>query len=95
MQSVLSNKGIYSVIDLEGEIDESCAPQLRNDLDSKINLTGKNVVFDFKRVSFMDSTGIGVLLGRYKKLKSMGKNVYIAHPHNHIDKIMSMSGMYT
>ena len=43
----------------------------------------------------MDSTGIGMLLGRYKKLKAMGKNIYIANPHSHIDRIMSMSGMYT
>ncbi|MDE6549892.1 MAG: STAS domain-containing protein [Clostridia bacterium] len=95
MQSIISSKGIYTVISLRGELDESCAAALRNQLDSQLCNTGNNVVFDFGEVSFMDSTGIGMLLGRYKKLKAMGKNVYIANPHSHIDRIISMSGMYT
>ncbi|MCI8326083.1 MAG: STAS domain-containing protein [Clostridia bacterium] len=95
MQSIISSKGIYTVITLRGELDESCASALRTQLDAQLSHTGNNVVFDFQDVSFMDSTGIGMLLGRYKKLKAMGKNIYIANPHSHIDRIMSMSGMYT
>ena len=44
--------------------------------------------------SFMDSTGIGVLLGRYKILHNRNKNIYISNPSNAIEKIFRMSGIY-
>ena len=42
----------------------------------------------------MDSTGIGMLIGRYKKLKSKGVPIYIQNPSNEADKILEISGLY-
>jgi len=45
-------------------------------------------------LTFMDSTGIGVLIGRYKKLKNMKIPTYIENPSFSVDKVFSVSGIY-
>ncbi|MCX4362428.1 MAG: STAS domain-containing protein, partial [Clostridia bacterium] len=52
-------------------------------------------VFDFSGLSFMDSTGIGMLLGRYKRLKQLGVPIYISNARGHVDFILSTAGIYT
>ena len=52
-------------------------------------------IFDFSGVSFMDSTGIGMLLGRYKNLKQLGVPIYISNARGHVDFILSTAGIYT
>ena len=52
-------------------------------------------MFDLGNVSFMDSTGIGFLIGRYKKLMRYGIPMYITNPNLTADKILSLSGVYT
>lgn len=80
---------------LFGELDECSSDYVRNVIDTAITTTRYNaVVFDMMGVRFMDSTGIGVLLGRYKILKRLDINVYITNCSAHVDKILSMSGIY-
>lgn len=83
-------------IALEGEMDEHTAKDARMKADDVIdrNPFVSHVVFDLKRVAFMDSTGIGFLIGRYKKLKRLGVAAYIAEPNATADKILLMSGVY-
>ena len=52
-----------------------------------------NVVFDFENTRFMDSSGIGVIMGRYKKVSCFGGKVYAIHTNERIKKIMRMSGL--
>lgn len=82
-------------IALFGELDECSSDYVRNSIDGAI-VNGKfqAVVFDMMGVRFMDSTGIGVLLGRYKILKRLDITVYITNCSVHVDKILSMSGIY-
>ena len=69
---------------------------MRKKLDWAIDLAVvQNFIFDFSGVTFMDSTGIGVLLGRYKKLKAKGMYVHITGASGHIDKILNTAGIYT
>ena len=72
------NLYIYSY----GELDEYTADKARREIDKIIedNAPSKSVIFDFANLSFMDSTGIGVLLGRYKKIKKIGSKAYISRP---------------
>ncbi|MBE5742212.1 MAG: STAS domain-containing protein [Clostridiales bacterium] len=81
---------------LIGELDEHSAKNARYELDEIIdkNLSAKFFIFDFSKTSFMDSTGIGVLLGRYKKLKKMGIAPYVSNPNFSINKILQISGIY-
>ena len=54
----------------------------------------KNIVFDFDGMTFMDSSGIGMVMGRYKKMGYLGGNVYVTGVGKGIDRIFSMSGLY-
>ncbi|MCL1944792.1 MAG: anti-sigma factor antagonist [Firmicutes bacterium] len=82
-------------IQLNGELDEYTANITRNYMDSMISTDGwQQVVLQLQDLSFMDSTGIGVLLGRYKKLKTRGCNAYISSPSSQVDKLLQLSGVY-
>jgi stage II sporulation protein AA (anti-sigma F factor antagonist) len=79
-----------------GELDEYSSTITRSKVDKIIDLVKQNqsVVFDFSKTTFMDSTGIGVLLGRYKKLKKLGLKGYVSNPSFQVDKILQISGIY-
>lgn len=84
------------IIAVRGEIDEHSAKRARLETDKLIDesLGAALAVFDLSDVSFMDSTGIGFLIGRYKKLKRLGMDAYISSPNPDADKILLMSGIY-
>ena len=85
-----------TTIYLYGEIDECSASKIRESIDEiliKPNIK-QRVIFNFSNVSFMDSTGIGMLIGRYKKLKNKGVSILIQNPSNQVDKILEISGLY-
>ena len=52
------------------------------------------MILDFAKVSFMDSTGIGVLLGRYKKVSENGAELCVKNVNRQIDKVFRISGLY-
>lgn len=82
-------------INLVGELDECTADAARKRIDNAIiNTPFDRVIFDMAAVNFMDSTGIGVLLGRYNLLKRMGVMCCICNCSRHIDRILTMSGVY-
>lgn len=84
------------IIVLSGELDESMADYTRKNMDKIILDEGSsNVIFDLSGLSFMDSTGIGVLLGRYKIIKKLGGNAMITGANKQIDRVLTMSGLYT
>jgi len=76
-----------------GELDEYSADYARTILDDLFqNNNFSQIVIDLSDLQFMDSTGIGVLIGRYKKLKD--KPIYIMNPNKHVEKIFKMSGLF-
>ena len=79
---------------LSGEIDHHCAQPMRAEIDAKIDdLQPSVLVLDFAGVTFMDSSGIGVLAGRYRKISCFGGKVYVIHANRRIRKILEMSGI--
>ena len=84
------------VVRLDGELDEHTAAQVRQTVDVAIEMCRQRVfIFDFSKLSFMDSTGIGILLGRYKKLKSKGIEPQIYGANRQVDKILQTAGIYS
>ncbi len=81
---------------LIGELDECSASKTRDAIDTLFNdVNGVfKVVFNLSGLTFMDSTGIGMLIGRYKKLKSARVEVYIQNPTPSVEKILQVSGLY-
>lgn len=91
----------YQVIDyclcvkLPEEIDHHHAEVVsemtdRQILQNQVN----NVVFDFEATKFMDSSGIGLLIGRYRKISCFGGKVYCIHVDRQIKRMLYLSGVY-
>lgn len=93
IESKLFNKTLY--VALSGELDEHTADYIRGEFDRLITVTDMmRVVVDMSELSFMDSTGIGMMIGRFKKLKNRSIPLLIANPSAAADKIFKMTGLY-
>ena len=84
------------VISLDGELDEFSASSAKDILDRLIldNINAKKIIFDLSEITFMDSTGIGLLIGRYKKIKQFDKQVYISGATVAAEKVLQLAGLY-
>ena len=80
---------------LSGELDEHSAQHTRIKLDEIFQSEGfRQIIIDLSELEFMDSTGIGVLIGRYKKMKDKSIPIYICNPSLHAERIFKMTGLY-
>lgn len=84
------------IIYLFGELDECTSSNAKCVLDNLImdNLNAQNIVFDLSGLSFMDSTGIGLLIGRYKKIKNFSIQTYITGASIATEKVIELAGLY-
>ncbi len=83
---------------LSGDADERSISQARKEADELADRFGgqlEKAVFDLQGVTSMNSTGIGFLLGRYKKFLHYGVATYVTNPSVAVDKILQTSGIYT
>lgn len=79
---------------LVGEIDHHSAVPLRAQIDEAIELyRPKLLVLDFGGVSFMDSSGIGLVMGRYKLIAAFGGTIRLAHIPQPLQKVMRLAGL--
>lgn len=77
------------------EIDHHTARHLRQRLDSELFLhRPRTLIMDFSGVKFMDSSGIGVIMGRYKQMSYVGGTVCVCGIEKNVDRIFQMSGLY-
>lgn len=82
------------IVSVTGELDQHNASYLREQTDLKITHSNiKNLVFDFTNLDFMDSSGIGVIIGRYKLMRTMGGKVQIVVKKQSVKKILELSGI--
>lgn len=94
MNIKLESIGTTLVAKLAGEIDHHTAADLKEALDREITLRNiRNIVLDFDGVTFMDSSGIGVIVGRYKQISALGGKIMIIRVKPQVDKILELSGL--
>lgn len=87
--------GRTMVIRLGEDLDHHNAVYIREMADSFLEKYPiSRIVFDFSGVDFMDSSGIGVIIGRYKKISYVGGDVYVCGIGRNVDRIFQMSGLY-
>lgn len=81
---------------IKGEVDHHGAAPLRNSIDKAMKaFKCKNLIMDFSGVNFMDSAGIGVVLGRYKKLSKTEASICISGCSGYVEQLLSMAGVFT
>lgn len=78
----------------DGEIDHHSAERIRTAIDKEIARTNAvNVIFDMRGVTFMDSSGIGVILGRYRTVYALGGTVVVFGACESVRRVLDMSGI--
>lgn len=79
---------------IQGDIDHHTAASIRTTIDENVErLRPKTLIIDFSEVSFMDSSGIGLIMGRYNTMKLLGGSLQVENPTPSIEKILRISGM--
>ncbi|KLU61403.1 anti-sigma F factor antagonist [Peptococcaceae bacterium CEB3] len=79
---------------LDGDLDMKTAETLRQAIDNEIERRKvRTVILNLEKVQFIDSSGLGVILGRYKKLVPLGGKIKITNVPAHVFKIMELSGL--
>lgn len=86
-------KGVL-LVSPDGEIDHHSASRLRGEIDKHLGKEVKNIIFDFSTLTFMDSSGIGMIMGRYKKVQKLGGKVIISSATPQIKRIIEMAGLH-
>lgn len=83
------------LVRLSGELDHHTAEELRNQITSKMeNQKIVHIVLNLENLSFMDSSGLGVILGRYKQIKSNGGEMVVCSISPSIKRLFEMSGLF-
>ena len=95
MDELLEVKGNILTIYAPEELDHHCAERIR--VESDRILAGQNIkqiVFDFRKTVFMDSSGIGVIMGRYRSIGLTGGRVKAVNVGEQVEKILKISGIH-
>lgn len=84
------------IVKFRGELDNLNSFKYKEKLSEKIerNLF-RNVIMDFQDVSFIDSAGIGLILGRYNQIRTLGGELKICGVNGYVDKLFNISGVWT
>ena len=86
--------GTVMKIKLRGEIDHHSAVAVRTAIDDMIrSKRPSELIIDMSAVDFMDSSGLGLIMGRYNTMKEMGGTLTVADPSPATEKIMSLAGL--
>lgn len=82
------------IVRVKGELDMHVADEFRQVVDNALLESGvKHVLFNLEAVQFIDSSGLGVILGRYKKVTAIGGKVLVVHIQPQVAQIFELSGL--
>ena len=83
------------IVNISEELDHHNAEIIREKIDKMVNRNNiKYIIFNFANTRFMDSSGIGVIMGRYKNIKNLGGGVVVTNVNPRVDRIFRLSGLY-
>ena len=82
-----------TVVAATGEVDVSCASELRDAIDAALAGEATSLIIDLAEVPYIDSTGIGVLVGAAHRGADAGKAVRVANPQRNVRRVLDMLGV--
>lgn len=90
----LTNYGEVLVANLKGDIDHHTAKQIRETVDTEVESRKPALLkLDFKGVEFMDSSGIGLIMGRYKLMRAIDSKLQVVNVPKYLSRVIKMSGL--
>lgn len=89
----VSERRHWSVLAVDGEVDVATAPKLREKLIDLVNAGVGNIVVDLGRVEFLDSTGLGVLVGALKRIRTVDGELALVCDEPRILKVFEITGL--
>lgn len=96
MEVVFDVSNSILIAHIKGELDHHSSAPLRKEIDRSMKtFECYDLILDLSGVEFMDSSGIGIALGRYKKLAKVGGRLCIAGCSPYIEKILEMAGVFS
>lgn len=82
------------IVKLKGEIDHIASAEIKDAITNDINNNRiKNLILDFSEVTFMDSSGIGMIIGRYKQMKNLNGDIIITGINAYTERVINLSGI--
>lgn len=94
MNTKYKNEDKLLLVELTEEIDHHTVEKIRRRVDYEIQrYLPRKIIFDFSGVSFMDSAGIGMIIGRYKLLAMLGGKLEIINVKPQVERVLKMSGI--
>lgn len=83
------------IVYLPEELDHHIAGKIREETDSFfVSKRIRDVIFDYDQTVFMDSSGIGLIMGRYREVRYLKGDVYVVGVHEKMERILDISGLY-
>ena len=90
----ISEKDGILTVTLLGEIDHHSAVRVRTEIDEKIaSCHPERAVIDLSGIEFMDSSGLGLIMGRYMKMQAIGGTLVLRNPNERTVKIFKLAGL--
>ena len=93
INSIIDTKNDFWEVSLAGELDVSTADELKKSLHKLVDEKNIDMKLNLENLDYIDSTGLGVMLGILKRLKIENKEVYIEKPKNNVRKIFNITGL--
>lgn len=94
MNVELVTRNRITVAGINGDLDHHTAKNMRCEIDREIKEhNSRLLILDFSKVAFMDSSGIGLIMGRYKLMEELGGEVIVARPPVYIRKVLNLAGI--
>ena len=91
---ILELSGCRLIVRLPAELDHHTTEDIRKEIDQRIEeYPVSELEFDFSQTMFMDSAGIGMIIGRYKLMRALSGRVITSHMSGQIGRILSLSGI--
>ncbi len=93
MKSIFNNELDHWTLEVQGEIDVFTAKNLREEMIRIFSEKQKDIILDFNKLSYIDSTGLGVIIGAYGRMKEKGNHLIIVNAKQNVLKLLTITGL--